>query len=256
MKFFVCLWLIIMVFVVFLLYWTKKMNNPYKLYMVFGKKGVGKTTYMSILAHRYHKKGYQIFSNVDIPYAEVININTLGHVVPPPDSVLLIDEVGMIWDNRNFKNFRTDVRDYFKYQRHYKNIVYLFSQTFDVDVKLRVLTDAMYLVTRPLPPISCIRKIKRSIVLVQPSPDAEGRIADSLEFVPWWLSIFGAKTIQFFWLPKWVKTFDSFYTPDLPVYASPGSGTTKETSTQPLPTYPTPDTQQTSTQSKPDTEAE
>lgn len=217
------LWLVFISLFAFLLYWTKKLNNPYKLYMVFGRKGSGKSTYMQKLAYQYWKKGRQVFSNTDMMYCTKININMLGHYVPPYNSVLLIDEVGMIWDNRNFKNFRTDVRDYFKYQRHHKNIVYLFSQTFDVDVKLRVLTDAMYLVTRPLPPISCIRKIKRTIVLVQPSPDAEGRIADSLEFVPWWLSIFGAKTVQFLWLPKWIEKFDSFQHDDLPQFPSDSS---------------------------------
>lgn len=212
------LWLIALLVVVFLLYWTRRMSTPYRLYMVFGRKGSGKSTYMQKLAYQYYKKGYKVFSNADIQFASKIDISLLGHFVAPEKSVLFIDEVGMIWDNRNFKAFRTDVRDYFKLQRHYRNIVYLFSQTFDVDVKLRVLTDAMYLITRPLPPLTCIRKIKRTIVLVQPTPDAEGRIADSLEFVPWWLSIFGAKTIQFLWLPKWIKMFDSFQRPELPLF--------------------------------------
>lgn len=47
----------------------------------------------------------------------------------------------MIWDNRGFKNFPTEVRDYFKLQRHYKHVVILASQTFDVDKKIRDLAD-------------------------------------------------------------------------------------------------------------------
>lgn len=214
----------IMIFIVmpcFLLvsYYTIKMSNPYKLYMIFGKKGSGKSTYMSILAKKYRDKGWHVFSNTDIAFSTRIDIHELGHVVTPDHSVLLIDEVGMIWDNRNFKNFKEEVRDYFKLQRHYRTIVYLFSQTFDIDLKLRVLTDAMYLVSNPLPPISMLRKIKRTLCIVQPTPDAEGRIADSLEFVPIFLSLFGAQSIKLIWLPKWFKYFDSFENnEDLPRY--------------------------------------
>lgn len=213
MKTLIIVCIIIVVLCALFVFATRKFNEPWKLYMVFGKKGSGKSTYMVKLAEKYHKLGYYVFSNTSIPYAAKIDINLLGAMVPPPKSVLLIDEVGMIWDNRNFKNFRTDVRDYFKYQRHYENIVYLFSQTFDIDVKLRTLTDAMYLVTKPLPVLSVIRRIKRTIVLVQPDGESEGRIADGLSFVPFWMNLFGAGALQLTWLPKWYKKFDSHWTP-------------------------------------------
>ena len=209
--------IVVLIVVFFLALWSRKFKNPYRLYMVFGKKGSGKTTYMCKLAVKYHKAGREVYSNAKLPYAHLIDIKDLGKCVPPPESVLLVDEVGMIWDNRNFKNFREDVRDYFKLQRHYHNIVYLFSQTFDIDIKLRNLTDAMYLVTSPLPFLSVVRRIKRTIVLVQPNQDAEGRIADSLEFVPWLMNLFGAKALQFTYIPKYAKLFDSFGAPDLPI---------------------------------------
>lgn len=206
--------------IIIIFFASRKYINPYRLYMVFGKKGSGKSTYMTKLAVRYHKQGRQIFSNCDVPYGTKIDISTLGMFVPPPESVLLIDEVGMIWDNRNFKNFRNDVRDFFKLQRHYRVICYLFSQTFDIDIKLRNLTDAMYLVTSPFPILSIVRRIKRTIVLVQPIADAEGRIADNLEFVPMWHNIFGAKAFQMTFIPRWAKYFDSHEVPPLPHYES------------------------------------
>lgn len=196
-------------------FFVKRFINPYRLYMVFGKKGSGKTTYMCKLAYKYHKRGRKIFSNIPLPYSTVIDIKTLGSFVPPPESVLLVDEVGMIWDNRNFKNFREDVRDYFKLQRHYRNIVYLFSQTFDIDLKLRNLTDAMYLCTSPFPFLSVVRRIKRTIVLVQPNQESEGRIADSLEFVPLYMALFGSKPLQFTYIPRWAEFFDSHTAPEL-----------------------------------------
>lgn len=196
-------------------FFVKRFINPYRLYMVFGKKGSGKTTYMCKLAYKYHKRGRKIFSNIPLPYSTLIDIKTLGSFVPPPESVLLVDEVGMIWDNRNFKNFREDVRDYFKLQRHYRNIVYLFSQTFDIDLKLRNLTDAMYLCTSPFPFLSVVRRIKRTIVLVQPNQESEGRIADSLEFVPLYMALFGSKPLQLTYIPRWADFFDSHTAPEL-----------------------------------------
>lgn len=214
---------VIFVFIFIVAIWSRKYINRYRLYMVFGKKGSGKTTYMTKLAVRYHKKGWHVFSNVEMPYAQVIDVQELGKLVPPRDSVLLIDEVGIIWDNRNFKAFRDDVRNYFKFQRQYRNIVYLFSQTFDIDLKLRNLTDAMYLCVSPIPILSVVKRIKRNIVLVQPVADAEGKISDSLEFVPMWKNLFGAKAVQFTFIPFWAKYFKSFNPPALPefTYDSP-----------------------------------
>lgn len=222
------IWIIFILFmiaIISLFIYSRKFLNPYRLYMVFGKKGSGKTTYLVKLILRYHKLGRPVYTTLSpdeisdtLDYVHFVKAEDIGRFVPPPEAVLLVDEVGMIWDNRNFKNFRADVRDYFKLQRHYRNIVYLFSQTFDIDIKLRTLTDAMFLVTSPIPILSVVRRIKRTIVLVQPVADAEGRIADSLEFVPWYLNLFGAKALQFTWLPKYAKFFNSHEVPDVPVF--------------------------------------
>lgn len=215
METFVKIWVVFMLSLIpcFVLFF--KYRNPYKLIMVFGKKGSGKTTFLAKTAYRYIKKGYPVYSTVYVPGAHLFDVNEIGRMSFPPKSVIFIDEVGMIWDNRNFKNFRTDVRDYFKLQRHYNHTVYLFSQTFDIDVKLRNLTDAMYLVRCYMGWFSVARKIRRDIVLVEPQGDSEARIADSLEFEPIWLSLFGAKTVQFTYIPRWTKLFNSFEAPEL-----------------------------------------
>lgn len=218
MKIFIIICVLILISVVVFMVATRKYRNPYRLYMCFGKKGSGKTTYLTKLSYQYSKKGWKVFSTEELPFATTFDVQQLGRFVPPENSVLLIDEVGMIWDNRNFKNFRTDVRDFFKLQRHYKCIVYLFSQTFDIDIKLRNLTDAMYLLTSPLPVLSVVRRIKRRIVLVQPNQESEGRIADSLEFVPIWMSLFGSKSLQLTWIPRWAKYFQTDVRPELPEF--------------------------------------
>ena len=202
---------------IFCMYFSFKYRNPYRLIMVFGKKGSGKTTFLTKTAVNAMRKGKAVYSTVEVPGAVLFDVQNIGLYTFPPESVVLIDEVGMIWDNRNYKNFRTDVRDYFKLQRQYRNTVYLFSQTFDVDVKLRNLTDAMYLCKCHMGFLSIARKIKRDIVIVSPQGDSEARIADNLESEPFIFSLFGAKSVIFTFIPNWAKYFKSFNPKPLPL---------------------------------------
>lgn len=197
------------------LFFAIRFKNPYKLYMVFGKKGAGKTSLMVKLAFQYARKGYKVYSTVEIPGTYLINAKDIGYKHIPPESVILCDEVGMIWDNRDFKNFKTEVRDYFKLQRHYHHIVWLFSQTWDIDIKLRTLCDELFLMINYFGVFSVAKQIKRKITVVKPSENAESRIADELVISPFFLFPFGAR--KFLWIPKYAKYFNSF---DAPVLAS------------------------------------
>lgn len=209
------IFLIAYVILLFLfIYYFIKFRNPYKLIMIFGKKGSGKTTLITKLAYKYRKSGRPVYATIDTPFSQYFDVQKIGQYTFPDESVIFIDEVGMIWDNRNFKQFRTDVRDYFKLQRHYRNTVYLFSQSFDVDVKLRNLTDHMYLVKCYFGFISIARKIKRNIVLVEPTGESESRIADNLEFTSILTWLFDGAIFTF--IPRWVKYFDSHEKMDLP----------------------------------------
>ncbi|AXF52345.1 MAG: ATPase family protein [Inoviridae sp.] len=202
--------------IVFCAVMAYKYRNPYKLCLVFGKKGSGKTTLLVKKAIQYMRKGKTVYSTVYIPGAHLFDVKLLGVYTFPPESVVFIDEVGMIWDNRNFKAFREDVRDWFKLQRHYHVTVWLFSQTNDIDKKLRDLMDEMYLCNCHMGFISVARKIKRLITIVHPSAEGEARIADDIDFVPVWYSLFGAKSAIFTYIPNWVKFYDSFEAPALP----------------------------------------
>lgn len=197
-------------------YFYFKFRNPYRLIMIFGKKGSGKSTLITKLSYKYAKRGRPVFTTIHTPFSQWFDPKYIGEAVFPEESVILIDEVGMLWDNRNFKSFRTEVRDYFKLQRHYKNTVYLFSQSFDVDVKIRNLTDHMYLVKCYFGFISIAKKIRRNIVLVEASADAESRIADNLEFTSLITWLFDGAIFTF--IPRWVRYFDSYVKADLPIF--------------------------------------
>lgn len=194
---------------IFISYKSKQFYNPYRLTMIFGKKGSGKTTLLTKLSIKYNKMGYKVFSNVEIFGTNKLDISDIGVNDFPPKSVLLIDEVSLIWDNRNFKSFKPEVARYFRLQRHYKNVVYLFSQNFDVDKKIRDLCDDMYLLTNIFCFISVARKIRKTPTLHQPDQDGsgetkgEGFITEdfSFDFPTSWI---------FTYIPRYIKFFNSF----------------------------------------------
>lgn len=206
-----CFWFMVIFGIFHLL--TYKYLNPFKLTMVFGKKGSGKSTLMVRLAYKYLARGWTVFCTERLDGCVHIDYRDIGYKNIPPYSVLLVDEVGTIWDNRNYKDFKTEVRDWFKLQRHYKVKVVLFSQTFDIDKKLRDLTDDMYLCTNVLRVFSWAKRITRRVVLVKPGPDTPARIDEELAYdgLLWWP--FGSRILTF--IPRWAPFFDSHNCPPL-----------------------------------------
>ncbi len=194
---------------------TKKYLNPYKLYMVFGKKGSGKTTLMTRLAFDHLKMGFTVYctEHINVPGVRYFDVQWIGKKSFDSNSLVLIDEVGMIWDNRNFKTFAIEVRDWFKLQRHYKCKVYLFSQTFDVDKKLRDLTDGLYLCNTVLRVFTWAKRIHRKVVLTESESDRESRISENLEFDSILTWPFGGRILTY--IPKYSPFFDSHCVPEL-----------------------------------------
>lgn len=187
-------------------YWVSlKFVNPYKLIMLFGKKGSGKNTLLTKLSIKYNKMGYHVFSDSEIYNTFKLDNNWIGKYDFPENSVLMIEEAGIVWDNRNYKTFSADVRDFFKLQRHKKVIVYLASQSFDVDKKLRDLTDEMYLLVNYMGIFSIAKKIHKSISIHNASDNNNGEsfLTETYSFgFPWeW---------KYTYIPRWIKFFNSF----------------------------------------------
>lgn len=202
-------------FVVVLGVWhftTRHYLNPYKLYLVFGKKGSGKSTYLVKLAQQHLKKGWNVYTNMDelyMPGVRHFDIKHLGDFVPEAQSLLLLDEVGMIWDARDYKLFKPSVRDFFKLQRHYHVKVYMASQTFDVDKKIRDLCDGMFLHQNFARVFTLGKRIVRKVVITQSTSEAESRISEDLVILPPW-----DWTLTY--IPRWARYFDSHSIPDKP----------------------------------------
>lgn len=209
-KFFI-IWSCVLIFIVFFSLWARKYANPYKLIMIFGKKGSGKSTLLTRLAVKYLRQGRLVYSNTPVYYPGIrlIDANDIGSYTFPPYSVVFLDEVNLLWDNRDWKSFKREVADWFRLQRHYKVTVYLFSQTFDVDVKLRNLTDLMYMCTCHFNVISLARRVNRKLVIVEPTGESEGRITDGYVLQPLILQFFGMRSLYFTWIPHYKKYFKS-----------------------------------------------
>lgn len=204
--------IIFILFVAFMVWFSvqsKRYSNPYRLIFIFGKKGSGKSLYMVKQMLKYLKKGWTVYTDIDtckVPGIRIIKAMDLAEFAPESNSAIFLDEAGILFDNRNFKNFNSGLRDFFKLQRKYKCRVFLNSQSFDIDKKIRDVTDQMGLMVSIGNVFSIYRPIRRSITLTEPSAEAESRIADRLRFE----SLF---KWQFTYLPRYFKYFESFDAP-------------------------------------------
>lgn len=112
--------LIILFLILFIGYHLIRYRNPYKLIMVIGKKGSGKTTLMVKLSLKYNKRKRPVFCNApDIPGTYYFEPEMLGSVGFPENAIIMVDEASRYWDNRDFKNFQKKTFDYFRFQRKY-----------------------------------------------------------------------------------------------------------------------------------------
>lgn len=198
---------------------TKYLLNPYKLIFIFADKGSGKTTLLAKLAVRHLNRGWNVYTTENIPCTRQISASDIGYYEFPKHSCLLVDEASLAWDNRQFKNMKPEVIEWFRYQRHRKVKLYLFSQSFDVDKKIRDLSDHMYLLERKLRVFSYGKRINRIYDVIQAQGEGESRLVHQLEFDS--LLFFWAGSRTFTYIPKYVGLFDSFESRPLEVKEFP-----------------------------------
>ena len=208
------MWFIVLIFILFAGFsiYSRKYNNPYRLVFIFGKKGAGKSTLMVSQMLKDLKHGWHVYTDIqdcNIPGVRIIKSSDLSSFVPEPNSAVYLDEVGIAFDNRSYKTFDNGLRDFFKLQRKYKCKVIMNSQSFDVDKKIRDVTDSMILQTAIGNVFTLSRPIVRKVALVEASAQGDSRIADNLKFA----SIFNWRI---YFMPKYFKYFLSFNAPERP----------------------------------------
>ncbi len=96
---------------------------------------------------------------------------------------VIIDEAGIEYNNRDFKDFSKKSLYFYKYHRHYQLAIDVFSQGFDdMDKKIRTLAQKLYVVKKGLLPWFIHRRqIKKRVGI----NDMSKEIIDEYYFVPW-----------------------------------------------------------------------
>ena len=131
----------------------------------FGVPGSGKTTMAAWLARRDLRRKGKVWSNVPITGTYKLDVNKDIGIHHIEKGRIIIDEAGIEYNNRNFKNMPLHQIEFFKYHRHYSTAIDVFSQSYeDMDITLRRLAQNYYVVTKSLIPFFIVvRRIGRRI---------------------------------------------------------------------------------------------
>lgn len=189
----------------YFIYWAKRLKNPYNLTFIFGKKGSGKSTLLQKELNRHKKEGWICFSNDrGLTCDNYFDFEEFGKKTFPPRSFVVIDEIGSLAHARDFKTFRKDQRDIFRYIRKQQLRILCCSQTFDVDKTIRDQVDTMYLAVK-VGPFSVAKKITKKFVLTLATSDSPSQISENLRFTMFteW---------KYTFIPSYIKDFDTAYT--------------------------------------------
>lgn len=182
----------------------------------FGLPGCGKSTFLAKFAKEYQAQGYRTFCLKDYPVdgCYLFDWSDLGKF-DMSNSVILIDEISLYADNRDFKKFATDVKKYMILHRHYHCDIIWFTQQYDgVDRKIRELTTCLYYI-RSLGNASYAVRINRYIDVDRERHEiiVGYKISGLLSLLfAWW-----NKSLKLIYRPLYYRYFDSFEAPALPV---------------------------------------
>lgn len=154
---------------------SKFCDNPYTLKLIVGSKGSGKSLLLAKIANSFEGP---IYSNMGIGYELEPDYWNQDF---PQGSLILIDEMGVLHSNRDFKTMPREAIEWYKMQRKRRLTVVCSSQTMDVDKKIRDLCDRIIVVKRHN--FVCVaRGYKACISLVQ-TPEGGHELVNDLKLI-------------------------------------------------------------------------
>lgn len=209
-------------------------QHPHVLNVYFGVPGSGKTTFAAyltrwalhenpvisfcrrhpnpvtgfILRSKYLKRRIDVYSNVPITGAYRLDAKADIGFYMIQNAKVIIDEAGIEYNNRNYKNFPQEAIYFYKYHRHYQTSVDVFSQSYeDMDVTLRRLAQNFYVVRRSLVPFCVVaRRIRRKVGVDEQTKQIQDLYSMGMPLLD---------TKRIFSPPLW-KMFNSYSRKELP----------------------------------------
>lgn len=182
----------------------------------FGVPGCGKTTLLTKFAVKeikrikHNRSKYKaVYTNFYCKGANRITYDDLKtHKLY--DSLIILDEITLDADNRKFKQFTDDIRDFFILHRHLGIDVIYATQSYElVDLKIRQLTQELWYMSRTVVPVlrhfTTAKRIYRNININEHTSDLTlgYRFCNIIES----LCVSNFKTC---FRPFYYKYFDSF----------------------------------------------
>lgn len=166
-------------------------KNPYTLRLVVGSKGSGKSLLLAKIANGFDGP---IYSNMGIGYDLEPEYWKQSF---PQGSLIMIDEIGVIHSNRDFKTMPREAIEWYKMQRKNRLTVVCSSQTMDVDKKIRDLCDRIILVKRYN--FVCVARAYRAVISLVQTPEGGHDLVNDIKL----LGLYSVYTI-----PKTVTTVE------------------------------------------------
>ena len=193
--------------------------KEYFMTCVVGVPGTGKTSTAQLLVLEALKRGENVWSNVPLAGAYKVDIEDIGTFDwstldaegnRNDGGLLIIDEAGLVANNRDWKGFPKGFLEFLKLHRHYKVDVYFFSQGVDMDVSIRRLSTRWYKFSKCRIPL--IGHNYTNII-----PVVSDIVINNGKFDLVYTAKDGFIDIKRMPIYKSFGLFDSFSTPDLPI---------------------------------------
>ena len=185
----------------------------------FAPPGVGKSSLCARIAFwehirkKLHLNNYdRVYCNFPLKHTYLFEKSDLGvFSFGEGKNLILIDEAGIEFYGRQYKNMPQHQINFFKLARHYKCDIFLFSQSFDIDKSIRDLAPELRYIKKCtlLPHHVKALRIHKSIMV----EEQQHQLIDGYEFDPLLTRIFSTRR---YYLPFYWHMFDSWDTPDLP----------------------------------------
>lgn len=176
----------------------------------FGVPGCGKSTTL-VKEYRKNRKKYKnIYTiNIDIKGCKRINKNDLEKY-RFENALILWDEITMDADNREFKTFSKELRDFFILHRHMTTDIIYATQNFEnVDKKIRDLTSELWYMQKSVVPLlkgfTTTKRIYRNININEHTSE----LTLGYRFCNFIESLF-VSNYKCIWRRKYYKYFDSW----------------------------------------------